>query len=524
MLPDDILLKIFHHYLDASPPLWFTLAHVCRNWRQVVFTSPLGLRLRLYCTYGTPILKILDRLPPFPLVMIYGGFPMFPSPSPTDEDNIMAAFEQADRICSISLTLSGSLLKKFSTISEPLSGLEYLVLRPPNEAELMLPSAFYWGHRLRTLHSTRVAFPSLPQLLSASQDLVDISLHEIPGVEYFPPEAIANALCGMTQLQILSLHFLSLPPRRTYLTLPPPQEDRFVLQALTRLKYRGVSKYFDSLISRLDAPRLRDIDITFFNQPTLDASQLGLFANCTEIQRSPLRADILSSECTISITITHPGTPTWFGLHISCEQLDWQLSSISQICNHFSSFIIRVEDLGIDMSGPSSVPEDMDGDQWLRPIRAFSGAKDFRVVGKLATDILSALRLADEGNETVLPALRHLHVQEPRSMYGPLRDSLAPFVAQRRLSNHPVQVVYSESRYTCQICCVGFGGWEDLVRHMKDQHPNQNMCPYCGVFQWSQTGNDLFQDHLESEHPEVALTDALILNPDSESFLPFLAQ
>ena len=42
MLTDDILLQIFHHYLDASPPLWFTLAHVCRKWRQVVFTSPLG--------------------------------------------------------------------------------------------------------------------------------------------------------------------------------------------------------------------------------------------------------------------------------------------------------------------------------------------------------------------------------------------------------------------------------------------------------------------------------------------------
>jgi hypothetical protein len=212
MLSDDVLLKIFHHYLDAYPPLWFTLAHVCRRWRQIVFISPLGLRLRLYCTYGTPILKILDCLPPFPLVMVYGGFPMFPSPALVDEDNIMAALEQADRVCSISLTFSSSLLKKLSTISEPLSGLEYLVLRSQNKAESTLPGAFCWGHRLRTLHSTRIAFPSLPQLLLPSQDLVDICLHEIPAVGYFSPEAFANALCGMNQLQTLSLHFLSLPP------------------------------------------------------------------------------------------------------------------------------------------------------------------------------------------------------------------------------------------------------------------------------------------------------------------------
>jgi hypothetical protein len=65
------------------------------------------------------------------------------------------------------------------------------------------------------------------------------------------------------------------------------------------------------------------------------------------------------------------------------------------------------------MTGPSTVPEDMDGERWLRPIRAFVGAKDFRVAGKLATAIWSTLRLADEGHETVLPALRRLHVQSP---------------------------------------------------------------------------------------------------------------
>ena len=50
---------------------------------------------------------------------------------------------------------------------------------------------------------------------------------------------------------------------------------------------------------------------------------------------------------------------------MSCERLDLQLTSISQICDHFPSFLICVEDLGIDMSGPSSVSEDMDSEQWL---------------------------------------------------------------------------------------------------------------------------------------------------------------
>src|SRR6266702_2016642 len=344
MLSDDILLIIFRHYLDASAPFWIRLAHVCRSWRQIIFTSPLGLHLRLHCTYGTPVLKNLDCWPPLPLVVNYGGFPMHPPRAPEDEDNIMAALEQSDRVYSINLTVSSSLLKKLSTISEPFSELEELVLLSQDNVQLTLLSTFWWGHRLRTLHSTRIAFPSLPQLLLPSQDLVDLQLHEIPGVGYFSPEAFANALCGMTQLQILSLHFLSSLPRRNYLALPPPPGDRVVLPALICFKYRGISKYLDSLVARIDAPRLGDIDITFFSQPTLDALQLGLFIDRIDTRGSPLQAEILSSggAICISITFTQPGSLTRLGLKIPCEQLDWQLSSISQICDHFSSFLFSV--------------------------------------------------------------------------------------------------------------------------------------------------------------------------------------
>ncbi len=166
VLSGDILLIIFRHYQDDSAPFWLTLAHVCRRWRQIIFSSPLGLHLRLYCTHGTPVLKNLDCWPPFPLVVNYGGSPTPRPPAPEDEDNIMAALEQSDRVCSINLTVSSSLLKKLSTISEPFSGLEELVLLSQDNVQSTLPCAFWWGHRLRTLHSTRVAFPSLPQLLS----------------------------------------------------------------------------------------------------------------------------------------------------------------------------------------------------------------------------------------------------------------------------------------------------------------------------------------------------------------------
>ncbi len=62
----------------------------------------------------------------------------------------------------------------------------------------------------------------------------------------------------------------------------------------------------------------------------------------------------------------------------------------------------------------------MDAEQWLELIHAFGDAKDFLVVGELASDILRTLRPADGEHTTMLPSLRTLIVPE----LGPMRGSL----------------------------------------------------------------------------------------------------
>ena len=162
---------------------------------------------------------------------------------------------------------------------------------------------------------------------------------------YFSPQAFANALSGASHLRSLSLHFLSFPPRRNYVGLPPPGGHRIVLPALTCFKYRGISKYLDSFVARIDAPHLRDIDITFFSQPTMDASQLGQFIERTEMQTSLTEAEIQISAHAISISFKNSSTSTPLRLQISCKQLDWQLSSMAQVCDQFSPFLFGVEHL-----------------------------------------------------------------------------------------------------------------------------------------------------------------------------------
>ena len=510
MLPEDILLNIFRQYLDATPRFWPRLAWVCQKWRQIVLTSPLGLDLRLHCTYKTPVLKTLDFWPRLPIIVRYGGVPNLDPPALDDDDNIIAALKEFDRVSSIHLTVTKSLLQKISAISEPLLELEDLSLLSFDVVQPTLPSTFRWGALLRTLHSTGIAFPSFPQLILPSQGLVDLQLHKIPSSGYFPPEAFADALSGMTHLRTLSLHFISFPPRRNFLLLPPQSGERIVLPALTCLKYRGTSKYLDSFVARIDAPHLGEIDITFFCQPTMDAFQLRRFIQRIEMQTSLSRAKVETSTHAISISFTDSGASTPLRLQISCKQLDWQLSCMTQICDRISPILFHVGDLGINITQLSDGQDNPGVEPWLDLFRSFKfgSAKRFWVAGELMTDILCVLGPASEGNTHMLPSLCQIRVQKPMMMDGPSWDSVQSFITKRSTPGRPVEV--NAPSYQCHICHRSFKEQQELKRHLRDKYGYQILCFYCGEFECRPGRNDLFREHLESKHAEVTRNDELI--------------
>jgi hypothetical protein len=466
-------------------------------------------------------LKTLEFLPPFPLILKYGGSPELNPPAPEDEENIVAALKQSDQVRSVNLTVTKSLVEKLSTISEPFTELEELVLLSLDNLQLALPGAFRWGPRLRTLHSTRVAIPTLPQILSPPTDLVDLQLHEIPKLGYFCPEAFANALSGATRLEILSLDFLSLPPRRNHLRFPPQSgnSERSFLSALTCLEYRGTSKFLDSFVARIDAPRLEDIDITFSSQPTMNASQLGRFIGRIEMQISPHQANIELSADAISIYFTSSKTSTPLQIQIPCKPLDWQLSSMAQICDQFSPFLFSVKRLGLTATQWSSEQADVDGEQWLELLRAFGGARSVWVTGRLTTDVLSALGKADSEYTTVLPSLRRLRVGRPLSMYEPSWDVVQSFLALRWISGRPVQV--NMPSLPCHVCSITFERKEELRSHLVYGHAFRMVCSYCDDFELMQVpGYDQrLREHLTSKHVGVPPTDILRVSDLFELFI-----
>jgi hypothetical protein len=394
----------------------------------------------------------------------------------------MAALKQSGRVRSINLTITSSLLPKFLTIKEPFTELEELVLLSRDSVQLTLPGTFRWGPRLHRLHSSRIAFPALPQLLSSSRNLVDLQLHEIPSIGYLSPKAFANALSGMTRLQSLSLHFLSPTSRPSHVSVQSPG-GRVVLPALTRLKFRGASEYLNDFVTRIDAARLKDVEVKFFNQLIFHISQLVRFVNQIEVQKSHREAVILSSGHAISLTFTEPGTYARFKLRVSCEQLDWQMSSMAQICGQFSTpgFLFGVTDLLINMTQPSSGQEDADSEHWPEIIHSFRGIEKLSLAGGPMANILRALQAAEWENNP-LPALTFLSIAGVAScdLLAAIRSFVTPLQASGRLvkvehtdtDSHRTKIltIKDEHEEGCEVC--GSSECPDPVQRRRRKLPS----------------------------------------------------
>jgi hypothetical protein len=428
--------------------------HTCRKWRHIVFASQQALRLQLFCTHGTPVQKSLNCWPALPIVVQYGGSPESdpPIPSMRDEVNIMAALKQSDRVISISLTLTSSLLEKLSLIARPFSELQDLVLLSRDRGRcVFLSSAFPlgpWGTRLHSLHLTRITFLELPQLLYSSRNLVDLQLHEVLYPSNFTVGALTIALSGMTQLRSLSLHFFPPTDPAAYrFVMNLSSVARVALPSLTRFDFRGITNFLKELVAGIDAPRLGDIKLTFFNKFISDISDLSVlieFINRIKMHKSPRRADILSFENDIIIALIQPGGLTRLRLRLSCKLLSEQLSSMVRICVQFSAFLVNVEDLRINAQRPSEsrLEDGIHSEGWREPINLFAGVRRLQVSGNLSKNIVHSLQLWDRRREFGLPALHKLCVLQPLPRHASFRDAVVSLMISRRRSGHPIAVEY----------------------------------------------------------------------------------
>jgi F-box-like len=447
-LPDVALLEIFDFFLDDYHPnsnAWHALVHVCRRWRYVVFTSPRRLSLKLVCTNKTPVKEMLDIWPDLPITI------NVPYAQLNGVDNIFAALEHRDRVCGIELHgIPTSQLKRLAAVQELFPALTNLRLSTRSKDVTVLPDSFLGGSapRLRTVFLHSISFPTLPKFLLSAKDLVDLRLRDIPHSGYSSPGEMVTGLSALTRLKHLRLEFRS---PRSRPGQPggrhPPLQTRILLPALLFLKFKGVSEYLEALVARISAPLLRTVEISFFNQLVFDTLQFPQFIGRADNFSTLSKAEVVFHHVSVKIGVSprrKTDDRTTLHLTISCRELDWQVSSLAQVCSTFLTPFTGLERLDIH-EGSFWRPlgqEDMDNDQWPELLRPFASIKHLHLSENLAIRIAPTLQdLAANRVTDVLPALRKLFLKMPE-LSEPVKEGFTHFIAARRLSGHPVVVYY----------------------------------------------------------------------------------
>ena len=434
MLPDVALLEIFDCYVNQarggdyrSIQAWHTLVHVCRKWRTIVLGSPRRLDLRLFCKGTTPVKDTLAVWPPLPIV-IGRHYPA------KGMDNIIAALEYNDRVCDIRLwnDTNSELEEVLAAMQQPFPALTHLDMWSEDLGETLpvVSESFLGGSapRLQDLLFQHFPFPGLPKLLLSATGLVTLRLFDIPHSGYISPETIVRCLSTLTRLERLLLHFkspLSRPVRRPH----PP--TRSILLALTDFRFQGVSEYLEDLVARIDAPLLDSFNIKFFHQLTFDTPQLAQFLARTPNTEPPVEAHVVFSHS--DVVVTCPRTyPRGFSLGISCTQSDWQMSSLTQVCNSSfpEAFIPTVERLYIYNPAPHW-QDDTEDSQWVEVLHPFTAVKYLYLSQGCTPRIAPALQgLTGE----VLPSLQNLYLEDLHPSGGPVQGVIGKFVVARQLA------------------------------------------------------------------------------------------
>ena len=446
VLPEDVLLEIFDFYkLASSSPSWgwHRLIHVCRQWRSLVFASRHRLDLRLLCTYGTPVRKILDCWPPLPIVVRYSDPMGLRPPSADDDDNIIAALQHRDRVCEVELTVGSSLFAKLSPLlQKPFPSLESLTLRPRDNVALILPPTAFLGTstpRLRNLYLDAIAPPALPTFLPSSRDLVCLRLQRVPGNAYISPDALLASLAVTTQLKILCVQFAAQTTPPSYPTTSstppsPPVRRVVILPALSCFEFRGSSEFLEDLVAGIgSAPSLTRTYISLFDQPTFEIPHFAQFVARMAPQLVPqCEAELVLRKDGVFLSLSR------FRLHVSCVQLGRQVPSMAQICRQLPPPLLSsVRKLEIVASVTPLSPHDVaDASQWVGLFHVFGGVEELRVSYGSVPDVARALqRVARErAAAEVLPALRELRFDWFASRW---EEAVESFITARQISGHP---------------------------------------------------------------------------------------
>ena len=422
--------------------VWQTLVHVCRRSRSVVFRSPRRLNLRLVFTQGTPASDTLDFWPSLPLLIRDSDH------STEDVDDFVAVLKRSDRVVKVDHYIGNDsdLETVLGAMQVPFPELTDLRLHLIDGMASVLPDSFLGGSapRLQFLILDRIPFPGLPNLLLSTTHLVTLRLCDIPHSGYFSPESMVTALSTLSSLEYLSLKFESPRSRPDWASRRLPPTTRFVLPVLTYFRFKGACEYLEDLVTGINAPRLNNLYITLFNQIVFDTPQIIRFINRSPALETFEKAIVVFEHRAASVDLSSSQASGYggFNVKIPCRELDWQVSSMEQVCTSCLPPLSTLEDLYI-YEHPLSPPvwqDNIEDTLWLELLRPFTAVKNLYLSEKFASRIIPALQELTVGRATeVLPTLQNIFLEEIQPS-GTVQAGIQLFAATRQVTSHSIEV------------------------------------------------------------------------------------
>ena len=454
MLPEDVLLEVFDFFAeitDEAIEAWQTLVHVCRRWRSIVFGSLRRLNLRLLCSNKTQARDMLDVWPALPLYLECDE-------TAESVDNIIAVLERRDRVRYIDLTwIKSSYFGKISAAMQvPFPELTHLHLFLIDETMSVLPDSFLGGSapRLEDLWLDGIPLPGLPKLLLSVTHLVTLHLRSIPHSGYFSPEAIVTTLSTLTRLESLRLLFASPQSRPDPARRRPPPPTRSVLPTLTHLRFKGVSEYLEAVMARIDAPRLNSLYMTLFNDIVFDTPHFNRFISCTPTLMALEEARVMFKNGAATVEVSsrtsgkYDSEEVELGVTVLCKEMDWQVSSMEQVCTSCLLPLPALENLYIyENTLRQHWQDNTENALWLELLHPFTSVRNLYLSEHIAQRIVPALQdLVGSRATEVLPTLQNIFLEGQPS--GPVQEGIQHVVTVRQATGHPITVSYGqEVRY-----------------------------------------------------------------------------
>ena len=311
----------------------------------------------------------------------------------------------------------------------------------------VVPDSFLGGSaaRLEDLTLGGIPFPGIPKLLLSATHLVNLHLRQIPHSGYFSPDVMVTALSTLTNLEIFSLRFQSPRSCPDQATRRPLPSTRSVLPVLTQFWFKGVSEYLEDLVARIDAPQLNRLPIRFFNDVVFDTPQFMQFISRTPLLKLLEKAHITLSDKAANVNFLSR-TSDWnrdLNVEILCRGMDWQVSSLEQVCTSLLPSLSMSEDLyiykrpgyGLDWKGK------IENGLWVEVLHPFTTVKNLYLSEEFALRIVPALGELVEGRTTeVLPALQNIFLEglESSDASGSIEEGIGQFIAAREVAGHPI--------------------------------------------------------------------------------------